>query len=42
MKSLYPGNFKPSDADIQKMWEKSLFVFDTNVFLNLYSSTMVD
>ena len=36
MKSLYPGHFKPSDAEFQAMWQNNIFVFDTNVLLNLY------
>lgn len=36
MKSIYIGYFKPSEADFKDMWQNGVFVFDTNVLLNLY------
>ncbi len=37
MKKLFPGHYRPTDADFKKMWDQGLFVFDTNVLLNVYS-----
>jgi len=41
MKELFKGFYTPSEKDIKKSWsdEKTLFVFDTNVLLNLYRYT---
>lgn len=36
MKSLYTGYFRPSEDEFKKMWEESIFVFDTNVLLHFY------
>lgn len=39
MKEQFIGFYSPSDEDINEAWKstQTLFVFDTNVFLNLYS-----
>jgi hypothetical protein len=37
MNNLFPGYYRPSDDDLKSLWETGLFVFDTNVLLNLYS-----
>ena len=39
MRNSLPGFYCPSDDELKKAWtsEKTLFVFDTNVLLNLYS-----
>jgi hypothetical protein len=37
MKQLFPGQYRPSDEELTKLWEHGTFVFDTNVLLNLYS-----
>lgn len=41
MKELFKGFYTPSPSEIKKAWEseKTLFVFDTNVLLNLYTYT---
>jgi len=41
MKETFQGFYAPNDDDIKASWssEKTLFVFDTNVLLNLYSYT---
>lgn len=41
MKELFKGFYTPSNQDIKKSWSdnKTLFVFDTNVLLNLYRYT---
>lgn len=41
MKELFKGFYTPSDTKIKEIWseDKTLFVFDTNVLLNLYSYT---
>lgn len=36
MKSKFPGYFKLTEREINKLWEKALFVFDANILLNLY------
>jgi len=43
MKKMFSGFYAPSDIEIKEAWldEKTLFVFDTNVLLNLYSYTDV-
>ncbi len=39
MKNSFKGFYNPNKDDIKKAWnsEETIFVFDTNVFLNLYS-----
>lgn len=37
MRNLFPGYYLPTEADFQKLWASAMFVFDTNVLLNLYS-----
>ena len=41
MKKLFSGFYSPSTVKIRNAWkhEKTLFVFDTNILLNLYSYT---
>ncbi len=36
MKDLFPGQFKESEGQLQKIWESAVFVFDANILLNLY------
>jgi hypothetical protein len=36
MKMLFPGFFRESEEDIKKIWGEAVFVFDANIFLNLY------
>lgn len=36
MKKRFPGYFRPAGEEFRTLWERSLFVFDTNVLLNLY------
>lgn len=36
MKNLFPGHYKPSQEDFKKLWNKCIFVFDTNILLNVY------
>ncbi|EEA93872.1 PIN domain-containing protein [Pseudovibrio sp. JE062] len=36
MKGLFPEFDPGADKDFQKIWKEALFVFDTNVLLNLY------
>lgn len=36
MKEKFPGHFKLSDKEIQKVWDKGIFVLDANILLNLY------
>ncbi|MDN2701500.1 PIN-like domain-containing protein [Janthinobacterium sp. SUN100] len=37
MKKLFPGHYRPSEEAFKSLWTNGLFVFDTNVLLNLYS-----
>jgi len=43
MKKLFSGFYSPTDDEIKASWsnEKTLFVFDTNVLLNLYAYTKI-
>lgn len=36
MKDLFPGYYKPTDEEFKSLWEKGIFVFDTNFLLDLY------
>lgn len=36
MKTIFPGNFVPAEDHIRSLWENCIFVFDTNILLNLY------
>ncbi|MEG8202411.1 PIN domain-containing protein [Pseudomonas sp. 5FOS] len=36
MKKAFPGHFANDPADLQRLWNDSLFVMDANVLLNLY------
>lgn len=36
MKDLFPGFYPRSDKEIQKLWQEAIFVFDANMFLNVY------
>ena len=36
MRKIFPGFYSPSDADFKKLWAEGLFIFDTNVLLDLY------
>ncbi|HML55993.1 MAG TPA: PIN-like domain-containing protein [Solidesulfovibrio magneticus] len=37
MKKMFPGYYLPSEEDFESLWKEGLFVFDTNVLLNMYS-----
>lgn len=36
MRDKFPGYYRPTDDEFKNMWEKGLFVFDTNVLLDFY------
>lgn len=36
MRNLFPGYYRPTDEEFLKLWSEAIFVFDTNVLLNLY------
>lgn len=36
MKKTFPGYYRPDDDEFEKLWKNCLFVFDTNILLNLY------
>ncbi|WP_318508249.1 PIN-like domain-containing protein [Photobacterium leiognathi] len=45
MKSNFKSFYKPQDEDLTELWEKAIFVFDTNILTNLYryqSDTTMD
>lgn len=37
MRDLFPGYYRPSSANFEKLWTEAIFVFDTNVLLDFYS-----
>lgn len=39
MKKQYPEFYQQEDQQYKKLWDKAVFVFDTNVLLNLYRYT---
>src|SRR5216683_7745877 len=36
MRKLFPGYYGLSDEQLSDLWEKSIFVFDTNILLHIY------
>ncbi len=36
MKTLFPGYYRPTEEEFKALWQNCIFVFDTNVFLDLY------
>ncbi|MXZ00727.1 hypothetical protein F4Y93_08790, partial [Candidatus Poribacteria bacterium] len=36
MKNIFKGYYKLDDKELQSLWGNALFIFDTNVLLNLY------
>lgn len=36
MQELFWGYYKPTEEEFKKLWNKGVFVFDTNILLNLY------
>lgn len=36
MRTMFPGQFRPSSESLNTLWENCLFVVDANVLLNLY------
>lgn len=36
MRKEFPGYYKPSEEEFKKLWSDGLFIFDTNVLLDLY------
>jgi hypothetical protein len=36
MRKLFPGYYSPSKDEFDIIWEKGIFIFDTNVLLDLY------
>ncbi|UJB30168.1 PIN-like domain-containing protein [Chromobacterium sp. Beijing] len=37
MRSVFPGYYSPTEDDFSTLWSEGVFIFDTNVLLNLYS-----
>jgi predicted nucleic acid-binding protein len=36
MRSMFPGHFRPTEADFHELWSECIFAVDANVLLNLY------
>jgi len=36
MRNKFPGYYNPSESDFKKLWSEGIFIFDTNVLLDLY------
>ena len=36
MKDTFPGYYKPSEIELQRLWDNCIFTLDANVLLNLY------
>src|SRR5688572_12058573 len=36
MREVFSGYYRPNKEELQKLWEKCIFIFDTNVLLDLY------
>jgi hypothetical protein len=36
MEDLFPGYYSPSDEDFLELWQKCIFIFDTNIILDFY------
>jgi len=39
MQELFPGYYRPTKEEFSTMWRQCIFVFDTNVLLNIYRYT---
>lgn len=39
MRELFPGFYKRTDKELSECWEEGIFVFDTNMLLNVYRYT---
>src|SRR5260221_11043614 len=36
MRQLFPGYYKPTDQEFERLWDNCIFAFDANILLNLY------
>jgi hypothetical protein len=36
MKQTFPGYYRPSAAEFEKLWKEATFTFDANVLLRAY------
>ena len=36
MRDTFPGRYRPTQDDFERLWREGVFVFDTNLLLNLY------
>jgi hypothetical protein len=39
MRDLFPGHYKPTEAEFEQLWQSCIFSFDTNILLNVYRYT---
>jgi len=36
MRNIFKGYYRPTEDDFKTLWANAIFIFDTNVLLNLY------
>src|SRR5258706_10523544 len=36
MRNLFPGFYERTEEELNKLWQEGIFVFDTNMLLNVY------
>src|SRR2546425_8220950 len=36
MRNLFPGFYERNEEEVNKLWQEGIFVFDTNMLLNVY------
>lgn len=39
MRKTFPGHYRPTQSEFERLWEQCTFAFDANVLLNLYRYT---
>lgn len=39
MRNLFPGYYRPTEAEFEELWKNCIFSFDTNILLNIYRYT---
>jgi hypothetical protein len=41
MKKKFQEYYKPTDKELEELWENCIFIFDTSVILNLYQYSVI-
>ncbi len=36
MRAMFPGYYRRTEEELERIWDEGLFVLDANVLLNLY------